>query len=214
MIDEAQFKQAVHAAHRLILDQQYEAAALIQKDLCSQAEQLYGAPSPQVAWAYGQLGNLLRQCGRLEEAEKAAMHGSLMTRLSVGMESPMFAHDLINIGRVFHDKKEFSDARDLFREALRILVLAGAVESHEGVGALFYLAGCCVRLGIHDEADQARHNAKEVFRKHPELRTDYFGGFILLARAYDEAGLPAKFARLMEEFNREVPPDLLKLAQG
>ena len=213
MVDEAQFKQTAFAVHRLVQSQQYEEAAQLQKDLCNQAEQLYGVPSTAVAWAHNQLGNILRLCGRLEEAEMAALHGSLMTRLSVGMQDPMFANDLINIGRVFHDKKEFSDARDLFREAIRILVSAGAIESQGGIGGLFYLAACCVHLGMNDEADNARQNAKEIFRKHPELSTEYFGGFILLARTHDAVGLSAEFVNLMEEFNREAPLDLRDLAR-
>jgi len=213
MIDESQFNQSVQLVHQLAENQQYEEAAQIQKSLCQQAEQLYGVQDPIVAWSYKSLGNFFRMSGQLKEAEKAAMHGSLMTRLMVGTNDPLYASDLINIGWVFRDKKEFSDARDLFHEAIRILKFNDSIETPDGINALFSLAICCVLLGSHAEADQARTDAKVLFHKCPEHVTAYFSGLIDLARANNEAGLPTKFISLMEEFNIEAPPQLLRLAQ-
>ena len=82
-------------------------------------ERVYGSQSTKVAYNYNELGKIAQARGRLDEAEADYRRIVDIYRTAYHDRHYLIALAMANLADVYVDRKKYSDAEPLYREAIR-----------------------------------------------------------------------------------------------
>ncbi|WJI76705.1 CHAT domain-containing tetratricopeptide repeat protein [Mesorhizobium sp. C395A] len=130
--------------------------------LISQNRRMSGQHELELSQNYYDLGNLQRELGRLNEAERS-LNSSLHLRLALLREdSPEVAAIMVGLGNVRWQRGNYSEAKAIYEKAVITLDKPAYNSRPEFANALNNLASTLVELGQFTEAMQLHRRALEI----------------------------------------------------
>jgi tetratricopeptide (TPR) repeat protein len=159
------------------------------------------SPSRNEAVALGNLSDLLRRLGRIEEAVELGRQGAEMLSRTFGEESDRHANGRANLGRALMELERYGEAAEELERAVEVRRVSAPDHPSQGENAAM-LAEARLALGEWDVAAEAARFAADALARSPSGSAHW----VLVARVTEalalalagdlEAGLPAAEAAL------------------
>jgi tetratricopeptide (TPR) repeat protein len=182
-----------------------DAAIAVYHQAIDQWRALYGADSPDEAFAWQNIGGTLQRAGKLDDA-LAAFTAALHIRESRLGDSPLTASSHVAVGTVLHDQRHWDQALEHYDRAIQIDRAQLAPDDLRLLQVVVTRATLLTHLHRLDEAARAYDDAIAVYEQSGAKVLDaatalYYRGKLAAARGHCDLALPdqARAIALLEE---------------
>jgi serine/threonine-protein kinase len=115
-----------------------EGALRSDSEVLATRQRIWGHDHPDTAYSLNNLGWILLELGRWQEAEPLLRQNVEIARKMASTPSPRYANALANLGRVLEQKRDFPGAAGEYDQAMQILADNGVRQSWNSAKILIY----------------------------------------------------------------------------